>query len=63
VLPGRVALILRDGNHAIAVLERFQCSSGRDSTFGMPILTRPNDETVLMIVPVTVRAQVPPTHF
>ncbi|KAF7303524.1 hypothetical protein MIND_00581600 [Mycena indigotica] len=51
VVPARIVEILQGTETNLAVLERFQTSAARDSVYGMPVLIRPNDETVLFVVP------------
>ncbi|KAF7310234.1 hypothetical protein MIND_00397100 [Mycena indigotica] len=55
IFPARILEILSGASPGdnIIVVERFQCSSTRDTIYGMPILTRPNGEHVLTIIRAT----------
>lgn len=55
-VAGRITHILKDGKRpsAFIILDVFQISSVRDEYFGMPVLMRRFDETILLMIPTQV---------
>ncbi|KAF8148420.1 hypothetical protein B0H34DRAFT_778280 [Crassisporium funariophilum] len=53
-VPGRIVEILQDSirtSNAFVVIDVFRAAATRDEVFGMPVLSRPFDETCLHVVP------------
>ncbi|KAF7308303.1 hypothetical protein HMN09_00678300 [Mycena chlorophos] len=50
VVPGRIVEILRNAEHTIVVIERFECSATRDEHYGMPVLTPPDENPSLTLI-------------
>ncbi|KAF7296426.1 hypothetical protein HMN09_01113000 [Mycena chlorophos] len=48
--PARIAEIWKGSASNILIVERFQLSAARDPVYGMPVLTRPNDEHLSVIL-------------